>query len=695
MSSRLTNIAAAHPRRLATVALLVFLFAAAIGSGAPGSFYVSRAFSDPGSESAHARDQIESVTGQTAEPAIVALIDSGPNSRQVTHVAKRLEADPAIATVIVPTPGSPLISASGATSVVAATIYSSADEAEVAERIEKEFDGEKGVELGGNAIGQAQVSEQATTDLRTAELIAFPLLALLTFLFFRGIAALLPLVVGATTVLATFAVLRGVNAVLPISPFALNLVIGTGLGLAIDYSLLSVSRFREEMGKGADPPTALRHTIRGAGHTVLFSAVTVSAALACLCVFPQRFLVSMGIGGLVVALVAAAATFLILPPLLILMAPRLGKAAPRPAGQGRWYRLTKWVMRRPALVAFGAAALMCVLAYPIHGLKWTGIDATALPAGTSARTVFETSQREFPEANASPIFVAAKTQRDDAVAVRGYAHHLGEIANVKAVPAPTYLGGGVWRIEVETSGAPSSPTVQAVVGELRGIAAPFPSLVGGAAAELKDSQSAVSDYVGLALGLLVIATCAALWLMTGSVILPVKALVMNFLTLAAATGIVVFVFQEGNLAGLFGVAAQGGTEQTDFLVMAAIVFGLSTDYGVFLLTRIKESRDRGAPDEEAIALGLERSGSVVSAAAVLLAIALGAFVLSGMVFLKELGLGAGMAVLLDAFVIRALLVPSLMKLFGRANWWSPRPLRHLHRRLGSAVGAADVGSSSA
>jgi RND superfamily putative drug exporter len=227
-----------------------------------------------------------------------------------------------------------------------------------------------------------------------------------------------------------------------------------------------------------------------------------------------------------------------------------------------------------------------------------------------------------------------------------------------------------------------------VVGGLRDVPAPFPALVGGTAAELKDSQAAVTGSVGLAIVLLVILTCTALWLMTGSVVLPIKALAMNFLTLAAATGIVVFVFQEGNLAGLFGSEAQGGIEQTDYLVMAAIVFGLSTDYGVFLLTRIKEARDRGADDDEAIAAGLEHTGGVVSAAAVLLAIALGAFVTSGMVFLKELGLGAATAVLLDAFVVRALLVPSLMKLLGGANWWSPRPLRRLHERVGPALGAA-------
>ena len=690
MSQRLASIATAHPRRFGVVALVVFLVVAVVGSAAPGSFDVPHAFVDPGSESGQARDQIEAASGQTAEPAVIALVDGAPGSAKVAAAAKTLEADPGVARVILPTAGSPLVSGDGQRSMVAATLDASASETEVGERLMSAFDGEAGVELGGYAVAQTQVSEQATTDLATAELIAFPLLVLLTFLFFRGIAALLPLAVGATTVLGAFAALRAVNEALAISPFALNLVIGMGLGLAIDYSLLSVSRFREEMGRGVDPPQALVATLRNAGHTVLFSAITVAASLACLCVFPQRFLVSMGIGGIIVALVAAAATFLVLPPLLILMAPRLGKVTPKPEGTGRWYALAKWVMRRPVLTAVGAAAIMCVLAAPTLGLNWTGVDATSLPEGQSARTVFETQQREFPGADASPVFVAVDAAKGDGAQVASYGRALGEVDGVTRAAPPAYLGDGVWRVEVSTPGAPSSAAARGVVGDLRAVPAPLPALVGGNAAELKDSQAAVTDSVGLAIALLVILTCTALWLMTGSVILPIKALIMNFLTLAAATGIVVFVFQEGNLAGLFGTEAQGGIEQTDYLVMAAIVFGLSTDYGVFLLTRIKESRDRGASDDEAIAAGLEHTGGVVSAAAVLLAIALGAFVTSGMVFLKELGLGAGMAVLLDAFVVRALLVPSLMKLLGGANWWSPRPLRRLHERVGPALGVPEV-----
>jgi uncharacterized membrane protein YdfJ with MMPL/SSD domain len=683
MSERLTRAAVAHPRRSGLIAAVVFLVVAVIGSAAPGSFDVSSAFSDPGSESTAARDRIEAATGETAEAAVIAVVSGGPESGHVAAVAGKLEADPGVAGVTRPPAhgSSPLVAADRQSVIVPATLQASASDSKVAERLEDAFAGDKGVTLGGNAVAGAQVGEQATSDLGTAELLAFPLLALLMIVFFRGIAAFLPLAVGATTVLGTFALLRAVNEVLAISPFALNLVIGMGLGLAIDYSLLTVSRFREEIGAGADPPAALAATLRAAGHTVLFSAVTVAAALACLTVFPQRFLISMGIGGALVALVAAASTFLILPPLLILLSRRLGKVAPSAEREGRWYRLARWIMRRPVLVALGSALLMVVLAAPTLGLSWTGVDATSLPSGKSARVAFEDSQSKFSSANASPLFVAIDAPAAAKAEVNAYARDLGQ-AGIPKPTTPQYLGAGVWRSEIDAPGAPSSSGVQEVVDQIRAAPAPFPVEVGGTAAELKDSQAAVANSVPLALLLVVILTCTALWLMTGSVVLPVTALAMNLLTLAAATGIVVFVFQEGNLAGLFGASAQGGIEQTDYLVLAAIVFGLSTDYGVFLLTRIKEERDRGAGDDEAVAVGLEHTGGVVSAAAVLLAVALGAFVTSGLVFLKELGLGAAAAVLLDAFVIRALLVPSLMKLLGGANWWSPRPLRRLHERIG-------------
>jgi uncharacterized membrane protein YdfJ with MMPL/SSD domain len=669
------------------LAVAVFVAVAVIGSGAPGSFSASRAFNDPGAESTHARDQIEVASGESAEPNVIALVDAPPGSAKVEKVIGQLEGDPGIATVTRPPARglSPLFSRDGGSVIVPAAVKASVSNDATVERLLDTLGDEPGVELGGNSVAGVQVGEQATSDLATAELLAFPLLALLMFLFFRGIAALLPLAVGATTVFGTFAILRTVNQFLSISPFALNLVIGLGLGLAIDYSLLWVSRYREELGRGASAAEALRGTMGRSGHTVLFSALTVAAALACLVLFPQRFLISMGIGGALVALIAAAATFLVLPPTLILLAPRLGKVRPKPAEDGRWCRLCKSVMRRPLLVAVAAAALMLVLASPILHLNWTGVDATSLPNGQSARTVFEEVEEGFPEAGSSPVLVAVDAPATSKPEVAAFAAKLGQLDGALGAPSRRYLGADVWKIEVETSAAPGSDEGQALVERARAVPAPFPTAVGGAAAELEDSQAAVADALPLALVVLLGLTLAALWLMTASVVLPVKALLMNFLTLAAATGIVVFVFQDGHLNGLLGADQQNGIEQTDYLVLAAIVFGLSTDYGVFLLSRIKEERDRIGSDREAIATGLQRTGAVVSAAAVLLAVALGAFVTSGLVFLKELGLGAACAVLLDAFVVRTLLVPSLMALLGEFNWWQPQPLRAVHRRLGIAA----------
>ena len=538
--------------------------------------------------------------------------------------------------------------------------------------------------LGGSAVAGIEVGNQATRDLATAELLAFPLLAILSLLIFRGVAAALPLAVGGISVLGAFAVLRAINEALALSPFALNLVIGLGLGLAVDYSLLCVSRFREELGRGADVPGAVRTTMATAGRAVAFSATTVAAAMACLTVFPQRFLVSMGLGGAVVALVAAAATMLTLPALLALLGPRLGKVRPRPATGGPWYRLAHAVMRRPVVVALATAAALVVVAAPALGMRWSGIDATILPTSQSARSVNDAIGRDFPGADSSPVTLAVSAPADAAPALGEYAAQLRRVPGARLVSQPRPLGHRTWQIDVHPTAPPAAAVSQRLVAAVRAQPAPFPVAVGGAAADLHDQRAAVARMLPLALGLLVAASVTILWLMTGSILLPVKALVMNLLTTAAAAGILVLVFQDGGLSGPLAFTTPDGIELTIFLVLVAIVFGLSTDYGVFLLARIKEGVDGGLPNDEAVAVGLQRTGGIVTAAAILLAVALGAFITGKMVFLKELGVGAASAVLIDAFAVRALLVPALMRLLGRANWWSPRPLRRLHARLGVA-----------
>jgi uncharacterized membrane protein YdfJ with MMPL/SSD domain len=554
------------------------------------------------------------------------------------------------------------------------------------QRLGEAFAGRRDVALGGPAVAQEQVGEQAQEDLAFAEMVAFPLLALLTLLVFRGVAAFLPLAVGLASVLGAFAALRGINAAFPLSIFCLNLVIGVGLGLAIDYSLFLVSRFREELGRGEDVPAAVRTTMATAGRTVLYSSLTVAAAMASLIVFPLRFLQSMGIGGAVVALVAAAVTLTLLPALFMLLGRRLGKVRPAPEGQGRWYAFAHGVMRRPGLVAAVTAGALLLLAWPSLRAEWTGVDASILPTSRSARVVQDRIAAEFPRQDTTRVAASVTAPRSDKAAVAGYARALRDVPGVTAVAPPRALDANTWLVAVQAAGSPLGHAARDAVDGIRAADAPFPVAVGGDAATFRDRLGALGDRLPLALGLLTGSTLLILWLMTGSVLLPVKALAMNVLTVGAATGLLVLVFQDGRLTGLLDYTSQGGLESADFLVLAALAFALSTDYGVFLLTRIKEARDRGLDDREAVAVGLQRTGGIVTAAAVLLAVAVGAFATSQVVFLKEIGVGTTAAVLLDAFIIRTLLVPSLMALLGRWNWWAPAPLRRLHARIGITEG---------
>ena len=687
---RFTTMSCSRPRRVALVGGLLFVFVGVIGGPAPGSFGASNSFDDPGSQATRAREQIERATGETAGAGVIALVRAPRSSAEVARVAHTLETDPGIVRVSLPPPSgrSAAVSRDGRQVLVAATLRAGTSDGHVIKRLKEAFAGDHAVALGGTAVAGEQTGAQATSSLAIAELIAFPLLALLSLAVFRGVAALLPVAIGGFSVLGAFAVLRAINSVLSLSPFALNLVIGLGLGLAIDYSLFCVSRFREELGRGADVPLAVRRTMHTAGRTVLFSAVTVAAAMACLTVFPQRFLVSMGLGGLVVALVAAAATIVFLPALLVLMGRRLGKVKPGPEGSGRWYHLARAVMRHPGMIAALTTVALLLLATPALGIRWSGIDASVLPAGQSARTVSDAIARDFPGADSTPVILALSAPTDAGPTIRSYAAGLQRVPGVYHVSAPSYLSRDTWEIDIDARGTPITQRSQSVVNAIRAQPAPYPVAVGGATADLIDQHAATARTLPIAIALLIMLTVSVLWLMTGSVVLPVKALLMNLLTTAATAGILVLVFQDGNLTGPLGFTRPEGIEQTDFLVLVAIVFGLSTDYGVFLLTRIKEAHDRGLANADAVAVGLQRTGAIVTAAAILLAVALGAFVTSQLVFLKELGVGAAIAVLIDAFVVRGLLVPALMGLLGSANWWSPRPLRRLHDRLGVAESSA-------
>ncbi|MEA2472761.1 MAG: putative drug exporter of the superfamily, partial [Thermoleophilaceae bacterium] len=352
--------------------------------------------------------------------------------------------------------------------------------------------------------------------------------------------------------------------------------------------------------------------------------------------------------------------------------------------RGTWYRISRFVQRRPGRIAVVATVVLVATGIPFLGANFITVGPEVLPHDFEARQVSEQLDGRFHANQATPVVVAART-RDGAQAA-ALARRIATLGGVSGVQPPRRVGSGLWQIDALTRGRFTSPESERIVRGVRAVGAPFDYGVTGAAARFVDLKASLRSHMPIALGLLALTTLVILFAMTGSVVLPVKALVMNLLTVAAAMGLLVLVFQDGRLEGLLGFTSPGALDTTQPLVLFAMAFGLSTDYGVFLLSRIKEARDRGASDSEAVAIGLQRTGRIVTAASLLFAVAIGAFATSRVVFIKELGIGTAAAVLIDASVMRAFLVPSLMQLLGRRNWWAPRPLRRLHERFGLSDG---------
>ena len=686
MLERLGNLSAARPRRTLLILLAFVVLAGVVGGPVAGQLESSGGFTTDSSESARADRQFERATGRDTAPGVVLLVEGSGLEQSAQAAADRLAALPGVAGATVAG-----VSDDGRSAVVTGSLSASTDDEDVAEAALTAFEDGSEVTVGGSAVSDLQVGETVGEDLGRAELLAFPLLLLLSLLFFRGRAALLPLVVGITTVLGTFLVLTGVNQVYGLSVYALNLVMGLGIGLAIDYTLFLVTRFREELAGGAEPRAAVRATMATAGRTVAFSAATVAVALATLTVFPLGFARSMGIAGASVAVVAAIASLAVSPALLAMWGRKLLRRSDggEAAAEDRWYRLAHAVMRRPGIVAVTTSAVMLAVALPAVGVNWTPVDSTVIPADKSSRVVSDAIEREFAGQGSTPVTVAVTDA--DAAAVRAFAGEIRGLDGVQSVAPPADLGSDTWRVAAAVPGDPAGERAQDVVTEIRGLDPPFETAVTGPAAEFVDQQAAIGSRLPIAVLLLCALTFAVLWLMTGSVVLPAKAIVMNALTVGAALAPLIFIYQGGRLEGLLGYTSNGGVEPTDFLVTAAVVFALSTDYGVFLLGRIKEARDSGETEREAIAIGIARTGRVVTAAAILLAVAIGAFSTSSISFIQQIGIATATGVLLDAFVVRTLLVPSLMALLGKWNWWSPRPLRRLHARIGISETASVTG----
>jgi uncharacterized membrane protein YdfJ with MMPL/SSD domain len=694
MIERLARLAERRAKRVLIFAAILFVVAGVSGAGVADRLDPYGA-EDPDTESVIADRRLEEAGFR--ETGVVVLVDgvdvrSGEGREHVAAIARELETDPDVASVssFLTTGSGAFVSRDGDSTYLAVALEPTDDHArhDAAERIADSLAGAPGLSVGGPALAEAQANEQVEKDLRTAELFAFPLLFLLSLFFFRSlVAALLPLLVGALAIVGTFLMLRVASEVTSVSIFALNVVTGLGLGLAIDYSLFIVSRYREEIARTGPGLEAMRRTLATAGRTVLFSSLTVAGALAALLVFPQRFLYSMGLGGFFVALIAAAIALVVLPAILALLGHRINALTPaflarraerdaRPAQEGFWYRLSRLVMRFPGRIAAAGAALLIALGIPFLSIEFTSVDAQVLPRSASARQVDDTLRAEFPPFRDTPATLAITGSAADAERIAGAA---ARVPGADAVAPPVELERGVWAVDVFSSAPPLADESRQLVEDLRALDGG--AFVTGFTADYVDLQDSLGDHLPLFLAIVAAVTLVVLFLMTGSVVLPLKQALMNVVGLSAVFGILVLIFQDGRFEGLLDYSSQGGLASTQMLFLFAVVFGLSTDYGVFLLSRIKEARDGGFADGEAVAVGLERSGRVVTAAALLFSIAIGAFVTSQLVFIKELGLGTALAVLIDATIIRALLVPSLMRLLGSWNWWAPAPLRRLHARI--------------
>ncbi len=699
MFDALARLAERRGKLVVALAVALFLIAGALGSGVADKLDPYGA-DDPDTETVKAKERLERAGYR--DTALVVLFQNAPaddlrTQERVTRVKERLHDDRDVAYVTGFGSDRELdFTALDGKAVYLAVALRPTDDKqwqEAGERIAEKLSGERDVLVGGPALGQAQVNDQVESDLQRAEMLAFPLLFLLSLLFFRSlVAAALPLLVGGLAIVGTFLMLSVAAELGSISIFALNLTTGLGLGLAIDYSLFVVSRYREEIAKDGPGLPAMRRTMATAGRTVLFSSLTVAAALASLLVFPQRFLYSMGLGGALVAILAAAVSLIVLPAVLALLGHRVNALAPqflrrraesdaRPDTAGFWYRLSRSVQRTPGRIAVFATVLMLTLGIPFYSLEFTSVDAQVLPKDRSARQVDDVLRSNFPPFRDTPINVVVRGAEREQIAE--VSAQVGALRGVDRIQ-PQELRNGDVLIAAVSATSHISKSSRETVRQIRDLDPP-PGVtlqVTGASADFVDFQSSLVDHLPTAIAIVVIATLLILFLMTGSVVLPIKALLMNVLTLSAVFGILVFIFQDGRLEGLLAYTSQGALEQTMPVLLFAIVFGLSTDYAVFLLSRIKEARDSGVSDSESVAVGLERTGRIITAAAFLFAIAIGAFATSEIIFIKQNGVGTALAVLIDATIVRALLVPSLMELLGKWNWWAPSPLRRLHARIG-------------
>lgn len=693
-----------YRHRLTTVVAVVVL---SVLGGVWGSGVTDRlsqgGFEDPGSESSRAAAVTERALGpQGGRMAVVytappgTTVDDPAVAAAVTGTLAALPADAVRGSLSYWSTGAPQLVTSDRTRGLAVITLAGSDSADQLDAYERIADRLAppgiGTQVAGATPVNLAVNEAAAADIIRAESVSLPVvLVLLTIAFGSLVAASLPVVVGLLAIAGSLAVLRVVALGVEVNAFAVNIVTLLGLGLAIDYGLFMVGRFREELARGQPTGDAVRVTVATAGRTVAVSATLLVVALSGLLLFPQDFLKSLGYGGMAAVAVAAAVTLTLLPAALGLLGPRVNalrvwrrRTGRHAAPTQRWERLALAVMRRPTLVAVSITAGLLVLGVPILGAQFGQNDQRQLPEADPARVAADAVQRDFPglTGNATTIVVQGAAGAPAPQAVEQVVRDVGALPGVAAV-APDKVGGDVVTLSATLRDDPLAAQARRTIEDIRAVPDPDATrvLVDGPTAQGADTLTAVTETLPLMAVLLIGATLVMLFLAFGSVVLPVKAVLLSALSLCATFGVLVWIFSDGNGAELLGVTP-APLEAGVVILMAAIVFGLSTDYEVFLLSRIAEARAQGATTTQAVSRGLARTGQVITAAALLLIVVTGAFAFSSVSTTRFIGVGMILALLLDATVVRMLLVPALLRLLGDAAWWAPEPLRRLHRRVG-------------
>jgi RND superfamily putative drug exporter len=750
---RIALLAIAAPRRIVAIAALVMVACGIFGIPVAKSLSAG-GFQDPTSESAQATKLLVDKFGQGDMELLISVTDDqpgagaqGPAARSVgTDIVAQLQASPYVADVTsawtAPPPATPaLISKDGKTGLIVAGITGGESGAqkhakELTDQLVHDRNGVT-VKAGGEAMTYVQINGQSEKDLLMMESIAIPLSFVVLVWVFGGLmAAALPLVVGGFAILGSMAVLRAVTLVTDVSIFALNLTVAMGLALAIDYTLLIISRYRDELADGADRDRALVRTMATAGRTVLFSAMTVALSMVAMALFPMYFLKSFAYAGIAVVTFAAVAAIVVAPAAIVLLGDRLdsldvrrlarrilGRPEPvrKPVEQTFWYRSTKFVMRRSIPISLAIVALLLVLGAPFLGAKWGFPDDRVLPQSASARQVGDDLRSDFAVDSARNVTVVIPDTSGIIPAdLDRYASALSQVPDVSSVSAPggtfadgrpvgppsaaTGLKDGSAFLTVGSTAPLFTDASETQLDRLRAVNPPGGHQVQltGVAQINRDSSESITSRLPTVLGVIAAITFVLLFLLTGSVILPLKALVLNVLSLTAAFGALVWIFQDGHL-GALGTTPTGTLVANMPVLLFCIAFGLSMDYEVFLVSRIREywlkagaagaaTEDNAktrADNDESVALGLAKTGRVVTAAALLMSISFAALIAAQVAFMRMFGVGLTLAILADATLVRMALVPAFMHVLGRWNWWAPKALARLHERIGISESADD------